>query len=72
MRYEGGNRGGMMDLWRSAELMRIERECIKRSDSCDRDCAKCNLVQDPKELCNAYTLVTAILETIIRWDGGSL
>lgn len=58
----------MMDLSRTVELMQTEKECIKRSGSCSRDCARCDLVQDPGELLEAYNSVLAALETVRKWE----
>ena len=50
----------MMDIDRVIELMGIEQRCVIRADSCDRDCAKCDLVQDEGELIRAY-------DKVIEW-----
>ena len=40
---------------RAIKLMGIELLCIERNDAgCDRDCAKCDLVQDSEELKAAF------------------
>ena len=46
-----------MTLTRVRELMTIEKECVKQANTCGRDCAKCDLVQDDKELLAAYDIV---------------
>ena len=48
---------------RIIELMRIERECVSRD--CDRECGKCDLVQDRSELIAAYDIVIKTM-TILR------
>jgi len=45
-----------MTFQRALELMVIERECVRRQQ-CNRNCAKCDLVQDQTELEKAYTVV---------------
>ena len=48
-----------MTVQRMVELLEIEHECMLRGSrcECDRDCAKCNLVQDDMELHEMYTNV---------------
>ena len=50
-----------MTYERALELLKIERECIKRADACNRNCAKCDLVQDPNELLEMYDWVISNL-----------
>ena len=49
---------------RMIELLEIEHECMRRGahSECDRDCAKCEIVQDDKELDEMYTGVIALLK----------
>ena len=45
---------------RVVELLKIERECIKRNSipfGCDRRCGECDLVQDTDELLEMYDTV---------------
>lgn len=42
-------------------FLEIERECVSR-DNCDRDCGKCDLVQDRDTLLKAYDLAIADLK----------
>lgn len=44
---------------RILELLKIERECVARGNTCGRTCATCELVQDDKELLEMY-------DTLIR------
>ena len=44
-------------------LLKIERECVSRD--CDRDCARCDLVQDRNELLAAFDKAVAVLESTI-------
>ena len=53
-----------MTLDRTIELLTIEKECVKRAKSCDRNCAECELVQDDKELLRMYTRVIYILKAL--------
>lgn len=41
------------------ELLKIERECVKRNmdGRCDRECARCDIVQSSKELIKMYDAV---------------
>lgn len=48
---------------RVLELLKIERECIKRNKfGCDRRCGECDLVQDTDELLEMYDMVIAKYE----------
>lgn len=51
-----------MTTERILELLEIERECIKRSDFCDRKCDQCSLVQKTDELMEMY-------DALIQWIG---
>mgnify|MGYP007038222773 CR=1 FL=1 len=53
-----------LDFERMIELLKIERECVQRGNTCDRNCAKCDLVQDDKELIEMYDNVIFTLEHI--------
>lgn len=55
-----------MELNRVLELMKIETECIKRANTCDRNCAKCELVQKDTDLLEAYGEVIDMLEAEIE------
>lgn len=57
-----------MDLKRAAELMNIEKQCVKRASTCDRDCAKCDLVQEDSELIEAYSLAEYALSKLNDLD----
>lgn len=39
---------------RILQLLKIERECVKRNGECDRDCANCDLVQIDSDLIEMY------------------
>ena len=53
-----------MTIERMIELLEIEHECMRRGahDECDRDCARCELVQDDHDLDEMYTGVIALLK----------
>ena len=44
------------------DLMENELRCVQRGNYCDRDCAKCPLVKEDKELIEAYGYVIKALE----------
>ena len=44
------------------DLIENELRCVQRGNYCDRDCAKCPLVKDDKELIEAYGYVIKALE----------
>lgn len=47
---------------RVIELLKIERECIRKSSSCDRRCGNCELVQDTDELLEMYKTAIELLK----------
>lgn len=57
-----------MEFKRALELMRIEKECVMRNatSSCDRDCAKCDLVQEDTDLIEAFQMAIFALEKLIE------
>lgn len=57
-----------MNLKRVYELMKIERECIRRAGSeiCNRECEKCDLLQKDIDLIAAYDTIIKILELFLK------
>ena len=51
----------MTDMKKVIKGLQIERECVSRD--CDRDCGKCDLVQDRDWLLSVYDDAIAILKT---------
>ena len=50
---------------KAVDLMKYEIECIKTADNgCDRQCEKCKLVKDSKELLKAYELAIRALQKV--------
>ena len=47
---------------RIIQLLNTERNCVIRAQSCDRNCAKCELVQDTDDLLEMYDAVIAIMK----------
>lgn len=43
-----------MNKERAKELLETELKCITRVDTCNRDCGKCDLIQDTDELKAMY------------------
>ena len=67
-----------MDLTRALELLKIERECVKRqnnycgstmSDKCSRtwvgNCSECDLVQSDVDVLNMYDTVIALVTNYV-------
>ena len=52
-----------MNKERAKELLETELKCITRVDTCNRDCGKCDLVQDTDELKAMYKWVIKRLAT---------
>lgn len=61
-----------MDYERAYDLMDIEQRCVLRASDkrCDRDCEKCDLVQDSKELVAAYEYAKMALGSLrqVQWE----
>lgn len=47
---------------KTIELMENEKACIIKADTCDRNCAKCELLRNTKDLLSAYDMVIKALE----------
>ena len=59
-----------MTVEKAIELMENEKTCIIKADTCDRNCAKCELlrdtkVRDTKDLLSAYDIIQALKQT--KW-----
>ena len=52
----------MMTIDEATALMKNEKACILKADTCDRDCAKCELVRKTEDLLSAYDLAIQALE----------
>lgn len=57
-----------MEFKRAVELIRIEKKCVMRNatSTCDRDCVKCDLVQEDTDLIEAFQMAIFALEKIIN------
>ena len=44
------------------ELIKIEKQCVLRADTCDRQCDNCDLVQDSNKLLEMYDEIIYILD----------
>lgn len=52
----------MMTIDKAIALMKNEKACIVKSDTCDRNCAKCELLRKTEDLLSAYDMVICALE----------
>ena len=43
-------------------LMKNEKACIVKADTCDRDCAKCELIKKTEDLLSAYDMAICALK----------
>lgn len=50
----------------AVKYMRIEKECINRD--CDRNCAKCDIVQEVDDLNSAYDAAIKALEEVQQYQ----
>ena len=55
-----------MEESRVIELLRIERECVRRGSTCNRDCANCDIVQDTDELLEMYGTAIELISAYQR------
>ena len=53
---------------RILELLKIERECVKRGENCNRKCDECDLVQNTDELLEMYDSLIFSVEKRIEMD----
>lgn len=51
-----------MTIDEAIELMKNEKACILKADTCDRDCAKCELLRKTEDLLSAYDMAIKALE----------
>ena len=51
-----------MTIEEAIKLMKNEKACILKADTCDRDCAKCELIRKTEDLLSAYDMVIRALE----------
>lgn len=45
-----------LDIIKAIKVIKNERKCVERADTCDRKCAKCDLVMSTKDILEAYDL----------------
>lgn len=46
------------------EILKNEMECVRRANSCDRQCQNCDLVRDDTEILDAYNAAIYALELL--------
>lgn len=56
-----------MTIERAIELLEIEKTCIMRANTCDRNCAACDLVQTDTDLLAAYDAAIEALRNKPEW-----
>ena len=47
---------------KAIELMKNEKTCIIKADTCDRNCTKCELLRDTKDLLSTYDMAIQALK----------
>lgn len=57
-----------MDYKQAISLLETEKECITRNElkMCNRDCSKCELVQDTYKLLDAYNMAIELMKKEIE------
>lgn len=45
-----------MSIDHAMSLIKNEKRCVERASTCDRDCAKCDLLRDTDEILEAYDI----------------
>ena len=56
------NKEQKMTVEKTIELMKNEKRCIIKADTCDRDCTKCELLKKTEDLLSAYDMVIKTLK----------
>lgn len=51
-----------MTVEKAIELMENEKECVIKADTCDKDCTKCELLRNTKDLLSTYDMAIHALE----------
>ena len=60
-----------MDINQVVEVLKIERECVKRAVAgCDRNCESCELVMLDEIVLEAYDKAIEIIEAYYMHTGG--
>ena len=54
-----------MEIKKIHDLLIAERNCILRSNHCDRKCAECDLVQNEEELLLMYDILITMIGSLI-------
>lgn len=57
-----------MNIDKAIKLLIIERNCVRHADVCNRECDKCELVQDTDELLEMYDDVVKNLEKLKEYE----
>jgi len=58
-----------MDIYDVVNVLRNEKECIKRNVSgCDRDCINCDLIMPDETLLEAYDIAIDIIDAYHKWS----
>ena len=52
----------MNQLVKTIDILRIERTCVQRADTCDRVCETCDLVLPKEDIIKAYNTAIAFLD----------
>ena len=58
-----------MNIPTLVEILKVERECVRRNDgsNCDRNCAECDLLMDAQAVEEAYNMAIDELTKQKRW-----
>lgn len=51
-----------MTIDEAIELTKNEKACVLKADTCDRDCAKCELLRKTEDVLSAYDMAIKSLE----------
>ena len=51
---------------RAVEILENEAACVRRAETCDRDCGKCDLVMPTEDILEAYDMAINILSKDIN------
>lgn len=54
-----------MTLKEAVSVLKIERRCVERQ-TCDRDCANCDLLLPTEDVLNAYSIAIKFIEEFLN------
>ena len=57
-----------MSKQEAINIIKNEMECVRRVNSCDRDCGKCDLVKPKEDVLDAYETAIRSMEILSMYE----